>query len=107
MTFDLGLGPNIVVTDKFSEISLSEDISPDYIFTGSTRVSIAAMVGIGIEWSNFLGSHPLECGYRFMYVGPATLNATTPYVVNELSTGNNYVNALMCTVSIFRIKPGC
>lgn len=90
----------MVVTDKFSESSLSEYIAPDYIFTGSTGVSIAAMAGIGVEWSHFFGDHPLECGYRFMYIGPATLEATTPLVINELSTGNNYVNALMCTVSI-------
>lgn len=99
VTFDAGIGPNVVVTDNFSESPLNDYTLPDYIFSGQTSTSFTAMAGIGVKFNHVLGAHPIECGYRFMYLGPADLKAVSPLVLSNLNTGHNYANAVLCGIS--------
>jgi hypothetical protein len=99
ITVDAGLGPNILSTSQFSESSLDGITLPDNAFKGNTSAVFSATVGVGVQFNKVFGQKPLECGYRFFYLGQNNFNKQTNQISN-LSTGNIYVNALMCSVLI-------
>ena len=99
-TVDAGIGPNFISTSGFKENSLDGITLPDNAFSGHTTTTFSAMVGIGIKMNHVFGSVPLECGYRFFYLGQGNFNKNTNELLNTLSTGNAYANALMCSVTI-------
>ncbi len=98
-TLDIGIGTNIIVTSEFHEKSLNADTIPDNIFSGKTTTSFSATVGVGIKFKEFFGSAPLECGYRFFYLGQGKLKALTA-ATSTLNTGHSYANALMCAITV-------
>ena len=100
LTLDLGIGPNFMTTGNFQEQSLGADTIPDQIFTGTTTTTFAATVGVGVKFKQFFGKVPLECGYRFFYLGTGNFNALNNQVVNNLNTGPVYANAVMCAMTI-------
>lgn len=100
ITFDVGIGPNIVHTSHFNEQALLGTVIPDSVFTGQTSTTLTAMAGIGYRINHVLGSAPLECGYRFFYLGQTNLRTINTQIMNHFKTGQSYANALLCTLSI-------
>lgn len=98
--FDAGIGPDIIRTINFSETSLDGITSPDNpSFSGATKVALSATVGAGIRINHVFGQLPLECDYRFFYLGQGKLNKDNNQYLNTLSTGHNYANALMFSLA--------
>ncbi len=61
---------------------------PDAIFSSHTTTTFTATMGAGIKINHLFGEAPLECGYRFFYLGQGHFNAATSQVLNNLSTGS-------------------
>ncbi len=100
VTLNLGIGPNIINTSNFKETALASYVLPDEIYTGHTTVAFAAMAGLGLRVNNAFGKTPLECGYRFFYLGEGSLKTINSQVLTSLKTGHNYANTLMCSLEI-------
>ena len=98
-TLDAGVGPNIITTSSVTETSLDGTI-PDNTYSGRTTATFSAMVGVGIQMNNIFGRVPLECGYRFLYLGKESFNKLSDQLINRLNTGNSYANILLCTLTI-------
>ena len=100
ITLDAGIGPNIITTSSVNEASLDGITIPDKTYSGRTTAAFSAMAGVGIQMNNVFGHVPLECGYRFFYLGRGHFNKLSNQLINTLSTGNSYANALLCTLTI-------
>lgn len=99
ITVDAGIGPNFMLTTDVKENSLDGITLPGQMFTGRTTTTFSAMAGAGVKLNNAFGKMPLECGYRFFYLGQGNFNKTSNQVLNTLNTGKNYANALMCAIT--------
>jgi hypothetical protein len=99
VTLDAGVGPNFIKTSQYHDWILNNTLH-DYSFLGRSNVTFSAMAGIGLKLSPLLGQLPLECGYRFFYLGHGGFNSRTDQILNTLKTGNNYAQALVCTVTV-------
>ena len=100
-TVDAGIGPNFMSTGEFQEHSLDNGVTvPDNIFSGRTVTTFSAMGGIGFKANNFFGPAPLECGYKFFYLGQGYFSKQSNQVLNSLNTGTTYANALMCSITV-------
>ncbi len=100
ITLDAGIGPNFIQTSNYSETPLDNFTVPDNAFSSHNNVTFTAMAGVGLKLNNIFGRAPLECGYRFFYLGQGDLSKNTDQLLNTLKTGNNYANALMCSVTV-------
>ncbi|WP_412754884.1 hypothetical protein [Legionella donaldsonii] len=100
ITFDSGIGVNILTTSSFHEESLDGITLPDHAFSGHSQVTFSAMAGFGVKMNNVFGHAPLECGYRFFYLGQGKFKKQTNQLLNNLSTGPSYANALICSVVV-------
>ena len=100
LTVDAGIGPNFMSTARFHERSISgSNAIPDNAFSGHASTAFSAMVGAGIQLKNiFNNSTPLECGYRFFYLGSGELSRNSDQLLNTLKTGQGHANALLCSV---------
>ncbi len=97
--FDIGAGPNFIRTGGYNESSLTDFTIPNNnTFTAHNNVAFTAMAGVGIRAHNVFGKIPLECGYRFMYLGAGQLQNNNNQVLNTLSTGQGYANSIVCGV---------
>lgn len=100
ITLDAGIGPNFISTSNFQEHSLDAITLPDHIFSGKNTTTFSATAGIGLKINQFFGQAPLECGYRFFYLGEGSFNKLSNQVLNTLGTGSNFGNAVTCAVTI-------
>lgn len=100
VTFDVGIGPNFLSTSGYRETPLNSYTLPDNAFTGASTTTFSATAGIGLRVNNTLGQMPVECGYRFFYLGQGSLAKNTDQILNTLDTGNTYANALVCSVTV-------
>ena len=101
VTMDAGIGPNFLQTSAYQDWSLNgSTTSPDHAFSGRWNVAFTAMAGIGLKVHHAIGHLPLECGYRLFYLGEGYFNARSTQLLNHLDTGNNYAQAVMCSVQI-------
>ena len=100
LTLDVGIGPNFMWVSGFKEQSLDGITIPDNIFSSHTSTTFSATVGVGLKVNQFFGQAPLECGYRFFYLGQGHLNATTNQVQHNLNTGSDFANAVMCSITV-------
>lgn len=102
VTAEIGIGPNFMHTNNYSNQSLDGGMtSPDDAFTGRTTTSFSAMAGVGVRLNQVFGKMPLECGYRFFYLGHGgLLRKSTDQIITTLETGTAYANALICSVII-------
>lgn len=100
-TFDAGIGPNLIKTSNFSETSLDGGFTiPDAVsFSGQTSVDLSFTAGVGIKFQRVFGELPLECSYRFFYLGEGNLSKDNDQFNSTLSTGRNYANALLFSVA--------
>lgn len=100
VTVDLGIGPNIIRAHDFEEKSIDGGVTlPDDIFSNKTKVVLSGTVGIGVQINNVYQNIPVECGYRFFYLGKGRFNTTTNFT-SSLHTGNSYANAVLCSVTV-------
>ena len=58
------------------------------------------MAGIGLRLNNIFDKAPLECGYRFFYLGQGQLKMNDNQLLNTVKTGNTYANAIICSVTV-------
>lgn len=101
LTLDVGIGPNWMQAEGFAESSLDGGITiPDNAFSGRTTTTFSVTVGAGIQLANVFGKAPLECGYRFFYLGQGRFARNTTQLINTLHTGDAYANAVLCAVRI-------
>ena len=101
LVVDGGIGPNFMHTSNFHERSLDNGITiPDHIFSGRTTTTFSAMAGVGVRLNQIIGQAPLECGYKFFYLGQGSFHKETDQVINTLKTGSNYANAVMCSLTV-------
>jgi hypothetical protein len=100
VVLESGIGLNLIQSSAFYESPLDESTIPDTIFAGQTTAAFSAMVGVGLKFNNVFGQAPLECGYRFMYLGQSHLKSLSDQVLNPLSTGQSYANALICSITV-------
>ena len=100
ITLDAGIGFNVINTHSFTEYPLIETTIPDAIFLNNTQLAFSATAGIGLRFNDFFGQNPLECGYRFFYLGQGSFNKATDQVLDSLKTGTSYANALVCSLTI-------
>jgi hypothetical protein len=99
VSFDMGLGPNIMVTSDFKETSLDGgETIPDKIFKGQTTAPFSATAGLGLRFNRVIGPVAVEIGYRFFYLGNGSLKNTNSEVVGDLDTGNSYANSFIVSL---------
>jgi len=98
--FDIGIGPNFLLTSKYSEAIINPQSLPDNAYSSSTNVSFSITAGLGVRNDKILPGHPLECGYRFFYLGSSQLTIHNNQYLNELGTGNVFSNSLICSLKI-------
>ena len=98
ITFDVGLGPNIIATNNFSETSLDGTL-PDHAFAAETSAAFSVTTGIGFKFNKLIPHVPLELDYRFFYLGQGTLRNVNDQYLDTLTTGNNYANTLMLSIN--------
>lgn len=90
VTLDAGIGPNFLDTRHYREWSLDGITFPDYAFSGRSQATFSAMAGIGLKLMNLPAQAPLECGYRFFYLGEGSFNRQNNQLLTTLNTGTNY-----------------
>lgn len=100
LTLDVGIGPNFMWTSNYQERPLVDFVIPDRAFRGSNTTTFSATAGVGFRLNNILGPMPVECGYRFFYLGKGHLNRENELYLNSLNTGDAYANALVCSVTV-------
>lgn len=100
LTIDAGIGPNFIKADGFQENPLDAVTIPDTIFSSHTSTTFSATAGFGVKINQVFGSAPLECGYRFFYLGQSNFNKASNQVLNTLKTGSNYGSAILCSITI-------
>lgn len=100
LTVDAGIGPNFMTTSTVNETSLDGITLPDKTYAGRTNTTFSATVGVGMKFNKAFGVVPLECGYRFFYLGQGSFKKETNQLVNTLSTGSIFGNAVICSVII-------
>jgi hypothetical protein len=103
ITLDVGIGPNFMLTNNFSEQGVyggAVTFLPDQVFSSNVTTTFSATAGVGLKFDHFFGAAPLECGYRFFYLGQGHFNVINDQLQNTLKTGNSYANALLCSVIV-------
>ncbi len=104
VTLDVGLGPNFMKATRFSETALTQTLAftpvPGQLFSDKTTVNFSVTAGAGIRFDHVFGDAPLECGYRFFYLGQGQFNIANNQVINTLKTGQIYANAAICSIYI-------
>jgi hypothetical protein len=101
LTLDAGIGPSINFTNRFSEWAINGSNSiADPLFKSKTNVTFSAMVGPGVKINRFYKDKPLECGYRFYYLGNSEFNIPNNQWLTSLKTGASYTQAALCSISL-------
>lgn len=102
IAIDLGIGPNIVITNGFREKSIDGGITiPDkHMFSGKSVVTFTVTAGLGWRINEVLGNFSFEIDYRFFYLGQGKLKKVNAQLKNTLHTGNSYGNALFISISL-------
>ncbi len=98
--FDVGVGPNLLLISKYSEQIINPDSLPDDAFSSSTNVSFSVTAGVGVHMDKIISNHPLECGYRFFYLGSGQLALNNNQYLNKLGTGQIFSNSILCSIKI-------
>ncbi|MCH9717356.1 MAG: hypothetical protein K0U52_09780 [Gammaproteobacteria bacterium] len=97
---DVGVGPNIMKVNEYHESRINPATRPDNAFKKNISAEFSTTVGIGLRFNHVLGDAPVECGYRFFYLGASELQIKNMQFMTGLSTGSSYANALACTLVI-------
>lgn len=100
INFNLGVGPNFISSYKYSEKPLDNVTIPNNSFTNQTTTNLSFNLGFGLKINKLLNGQPLECGYKFFYLGEGSLKKNNSQIINKLKTGTLYANALTCTFTV-------
>jgi len=100
LAIDVGIGPSFIEASHYNEIPLTTFTVPDHGFSDHNTTAFAATVGAGLRFNNVANKIPLECGYRFFYLGQGQFAKNNDLIINTLKTGNNYANAILCAVTL-------
>ena len=100
ITFDAGIGPNFMRTSQYNETPLTTYTIPDNAFAAHNNVAFTATAGVGLRLNDIFGRSPLECGYRFFYLGQGQLAMNNDQLLNTIKTGNTFGNAIVCSVTV-------
>jgi hypothetical protein len=100
ITVDAGVGPNFVITSNYQETPNNSEAIPDNAFSGHTQINFSAMIGLGLKINHVFGNEPLECGYRFFYLGQGDLSKNNSQILNNLETSNGYAHAVTCSITL-------
>ncbi|NCT56903.1 MAG: hypothetical protein GW760_04205 [Legionella sp.] len=103
LVVDAGIGPNFMRTTSFREQNIPGGGAvsiPNDFFANKTNTVFSATAGASLSFDHVFGDAPLECGYRFFYLGQGSFNVTNDQVHNTLKTGTVYANAVMCSIVI-------
>jgi hypothetical protein len=102
LTLDAGIGPNFKRTGGYRETALDPFTIPaSNSFSTANKVAFSAMAGAGVRFRDLLGKNKsLECGYRFFYLGKSQLSINNGQILNSISTGNSYANAILCALVV-------
>jgi hypothetical protein len=98
LAIDVGIGPNFMSASRYFETALTPFTIPDNAFSSRNNVAFSATVGASLRFNNVIGQLPIELGYRFFYLGQGRFKVNNEQVLNSVKTGENYANALVCTV---------
>lgn len=95
ITFDIGLGPNIIKAKNFRDFSRDDgETIPNHAFLDNTNVDLAASAKVGVLFNNAMKGLLIEIAYRFLYLGRGELKPRTNAIQNTLETGNAYAHSL-------------
>lgn len=101
LTVDAGIGPNLNQTTTVNNWPINGSSSTsDLVFFGRSNTAFSAMAGVGLRINNAVGQIPLDCGYRYFYLGKGNFYKRSEEWLNTLSTGNNYAQAIICSVTV-------
>ncbi|KTC87691.1 hypothetical protein [Legionella drozanskii] len=101
LVLNVGIGPNFMYLSDFKERSIDDGVTlSDHAFLSHTRTTFSATAGIGFRLNQIFGNIPLECGYRFFYLGQGRFRPRTDQLLTSLSTGSTYANAVLCSISV-------
>lgn len=99
-TVDAGIGPNFMRVYNYTESPLNDYTIPSNGFASHTNVAFSAMAGVGLRLNQVFGQAPLECGYRFFYLGQGQLSINNNQLLNNVKTSNVFGNALLCSITV-------
>ncbi len=100
ITFDAGIGPNVISTSSYKESTLNADTLPDHLFSGNNRVALTVNLGVGLRLQPWAKLLPVEIGYRFFYLGQSRLSTANTTVTDHLYTGQSYAHAIIATIAL-------
>lgn len=101
LTVDTGIGANLNKTTTLHTWPINgSNALPDGVFSGRSNTDFSAMVGVGLRINHLLGQIPLDCGYRYFYLGKGNFYKRSDEWLNNLSTGDNYAQAILCSVTV-------
>ncbi|MGL5741271.1 MAG: hypothetical protein ACRCXC_01320 [Legionella sp.] len=100
ITVDAGIGPNFMWTTNYEEKPLADYVIPDRAFKGRSATEFSVTAGVGLQLNHIIGPMPVECGYRFFYLGKGNLHKENDQYLNTLNTGDTYANALVCSITV-------
>jgi hypothetical protein len=100
LAVDGGIGPNFMSASRYFETPIDAFAIPNNAFTSRNNVEFSATVGASLRFNNISEQLPIECGYRFYYLGRGKFKINNNQVINPLTTGSNYANAFVCSVTL-------
>ena len=100
MTLDAGIGPNFMRVSNYNESPLTDGALAKANFAAHNNVTFSAMAGVGVRLNNTFGQAPLECAYRFFYLGQGQMQINNNLYQNTLKTGSTYANAILCSITV-------
>lgn len=95
-TLDAGIGPNFMRLHDYQETPLNSTTIASNTFSAHNSTEFSVTAGIGIRAIEA----PLECGYRFFYLGAGQLTRNNNLLNNSLKTGSAFANAIVCSVML-------
>ena len=98
-----GIGPNITMLRNYQEASLDGGMTVlNHSFYSNTNTTFSAMGGVGVAIHDLIPNVklPIECAYRFFYLGQSALNKRTNQIINSLETSQAYAQAIVCSATV-------
>lgn len=97
---DLGAGPNFMRANGYKEYSLDGVTLPDDTFTNNNKTTLSATAGLGLRVDHLLGTHAMEFGYRFFYLGQSEFHTRNSVVMDRLKTGHTVAHSLILSLDL-------
>ena len=86
-----------IVENKYCPANLRKIVNECLLLNENEQKQLLKLLD---KFNHLFGERPLECGYRFFYLGQGSFNIINNQVTTALNTGNVYANALVCSVTL-------